>query len=213
MVDLKWLVGLSLLLALPGVAQEAPSSRSCASEVGSARAAEYVRQCRDVSPATRPPCNARNPCWMMVAEIARGCRFLNDAKAAKLAPFCAPYLRQIQRPRDVFGAWRVAGVGTAAISTGRPPEARVRELTADLSDSRLIFGSEECRPKRMRMRQEPVRHYFEVREGSALDLAHVSGDLTVIETDCYGTPFAEFASPWDGALVLLWDGVFYILLR
>ncbi|MFG6283676.1 MULTISPECIES: hypothetical protein [Sphingomonas] len=46
---------------------------SCAAEIGSAAAAKRVAICRDVSPATHPPCNAVNSCAMIEDEIARSC--------------------------------------------------------------------------------------------------------------------------------------------
>lgn len=46
---------------------------SCAADIGSAAAARRVAVCRNVSPATRPPCNAENSCAMIEDEIARSC--------------------------------------------------------------------------------------------------------------------------------------------
>jgi hypothetical protein len=61
---------------------------SCRDEVGAAKASRYVQHCRDVSPATRPPCNAANACALVLAEIRRGCAFLkNDAPA-----YCREYM-------------------------------------------------------------------------------------------------------------------------
>lgn len=55
-------------------------AESCSSEVGEAEAQEYVDQCLEVSPATRPPCNAENSCELIWSEIERGCAMLgNDA--------------------------------------------------------------------------------------------------------------------------------------
>ena len=54
-----------------GDADAAP--RSCAAEIGAAAAAERVEICRNVSPATHPPCNAANSCAMIDGEIARSC--------------------------------------------------------------------------------------------------------------------------------------------
>jgi hypothetical protein len=80
---LKVLVALSGLL-LAGASAQA----SCTSEAGVARANQYVAHCRDVSPATRPPCNASNACSLIVAEIQRGCRFLKEDAPA----YCRAYL-------------------------------------------------------------------------------------------------------------------------
>jgi hypothetical protein len=79
---MKILVALSVLL-LSAVAAHA----SCTSEVGAARANQYVEQCRDVSPATRPPCNASNACSLIIAEIRRGCAFLKEDAPA----YCRGY--------------------------------------------------------------------------------------------------------------------------
>ena len=55
-------------------------AEGCIDEVGADEAQTYVDQCLEVSPATRPPCNADNPCQMIRDEIARGCAMLgNDA--------------------------------------------------------------------------------------------------------------------------------------
>jgi hypothetical protein len=61
---------------------------SCTSEVGAAKANTYVRHCRNVSPATRPPCNAANACSLIIAEIKRGCAFLKEDAPA----YCRTYM-------------------------------------------------------------------------------------------------------------------------
>src|SRR5262249_1036490 len=43
----------------------AQAHASCTSEVGARQANVYVTQCREVSPATRPPCNAANACALI----------------------------------------------------------------------------------------------------------------------------------------------------
>jgi hypothetical protein len=60
---------------------------SCTSEVGAAKANQYVQHCRDVSPATRPPCNTANACSLLLAEIRRGCAFLKQDAPA----YCRTY--------------------------------------------------------------------------------------------------------------------------
>jgi hypothetical protein len=81
-----WLVGV-LLSSLPAYAAAAPS---CRQSVGAERAAEYVRQCREVSPATHPPCNAGNPCSLVISEIKRGCAALGADRPA----FCRSYRKR-----------------------------------------------------------------------------------------------------------------------
>jgi hypothetical protein len=68
----SFLVLLTALACAPSSAAEV----SCAQQMGPQRAALLARQCRQVSPATHPPCNAANSCAMIVDEFERGCRML-----------------------------------------------------------------------------------------------------------------------------------------
>ena len=51
---------------------------SCKQELGEQRAAQLVKQCVTVSPATHPPCNAANSCQMIEDEIERGCNIVGS---------------------------------------------------------------------------------------------------------------------------------------
>ena len=81
---MRILLVLSALL-LTGAGAQA----SCLDEVGATKARIYVQHCRDVSPATRPPCNADNACALILAEIRRGCAFLKNEAPA----YCRDYTR------------------------------------------------------------------------------------------------------------------------
>jgi len=61
---------------------------SCNAEIGEAAAAKRVAMCRDVSPATHPPCNAVNSCAIIEDEIARSCA-LFDGRGTPIAG-CEP---------------------------------------------------------------------------------------------------------------------------
>lgn len=54
-------------------APPATGAQPCRDQIGEAAATALAEQCRMVSPATRPPCNAANPCEMIQAEIDRSC--------------------------------------------------------------------------------------------------------------------------------------------
>ena len=54
-------------------APPATGAQPCREQIGEAAATALAEQCRMVSPATRPPCNAANPCEMIQAEIDRSC--------------------------------------------------------------------------------------------------------------------------------------------
>lgn len=62
--------------------------RSCSATFGNAQARVLVDRCLEVSPATHPPCNALNPCGLIIDEIRRGCAFLHDTTKPR---FCALY--------------------------------------------------------------------------------------------------------------------------
>lgn len=54
-------------------AQVQISETPCRQAIGEAASARLVRRCIAVSPATRPPCNAANPCDLIQSEIDRSC--------------------------------------------------------------------------------------------------------------------------------------------
>lgn len=60
-------------LAPETTAPPATGAQPCRDQIGEAAATALAEQCRMVSPATRPPCNAANPCEMIQAEIDRSC--------------------------------------------------------------------------------------------------------------------------------------------
>lgn len=47
--------------------------RPCLETLGEAASTRLVQRCIAVSPATRPPCNAANPCDLIQGEIDRSC--------------------------------------------------------------------------------------------------------------------------------------------
>lgn len=66
----------------------AAAGGSCLAEIGEQASAKLVDQCIQISPATRPPCNAMNSCGMIRDEISRGCAF---GDGSDNADFCADY--------------------------------------------------------------------------------------------------------------------------
>jgi hypothetical protein len=71
--------------SVPTAIASAPAAgmRSCRIEIGATAAARKVEVCRNVSPATHPPCNAANSCAMIDDEIARSCA-LFDGRGAPM---------------------------------------------------------------------------------------------------------------------------------
>jgi len=64
-----------------------PLERSCTELVGKQKAKEYVEQCKQVSPGTHPPCNAKNTCELITDEIRRRCQMIGASAPA----FCGDY--------------------------------------------------------------------------------------------------------------------------
>ena len=98
-----------------------PTILSCAAELGADAAERRAEVCRNVSPATRPPCNAANSCAMIEDETARGCAFL-EGKGQPIAS-CEPRPASMEaaaavvrryysalNARDFDTAWRQWGV-------------------------------------------------------------------------------------------------------
>lgn len=55
------------------------SEVACRQSIGEAASARLVERCIAVSPATRPPCNAANPCDLIRSEIDRSCAMFTEA--------------------------------------------------------------------------------------------------------------------------------------
>ena len=64
-------------------------AQSCETQVGAEMAAVYVERCIEVSPATRPPCNAANPCELILKEVERGCAILVRDGWDTIPDYCA----------------------------------------------------------------------------------------------------------------------------
>ena len=80
-----WIVGLVSLAA--GVAAQ---PRPCRTTRGPAASQVLVDRCLYVSPATHPPCNASNPCSLILDEIERGCAMLSTDKPGYCRPGAPP---------------------------------------------------------------------------------------------------------------------------
>ncbi len=77
----------AVIMTMIGGAQAA----SCRIQLGAAKAAVLVDRCKEVSPATHPPCNADNPCELIISEIKRGCGFFTEGNAPKAPAYCRNY--------------------------------------------------------------------------------------------------------------------------
>lgn len=75
-------------LASSATAPASAGPLSCSAQIGAAAADRLAGACRNVSPATHPPCNVANSCAMMEDEIARSCA-LFDGQGSPMAE-CKP---------------------------------------------------------------------------------------------------------------------------
>ncbi|SQG00373.1 Uncharacterised protein [Paucimonas lemoignei] len=109
----------SLLFTLMAAFGANAADKTCAEAIGQKRAELLVKQCINVSPATRPPCNVANSCELINSEVERGCGFLGDD------PNTPDYCHfKLTKPETVQGAL-IAGNGiddytiTVLVSDGR----------------------------------------------------------------------------------------------
>ena len=83
-------LALAAALALQSPAPVA-KARTCAEEAGPARAERMARACRQLSPATRPPCNVANRCALVLDEILRSCAMWRPGEFPPKPMLCADY--------------------------------------------------------------------------------------------------------------------------
>ena len=103
-------------------------------------AAQSARTCRNVSPATRPPCNVANSCAIMQDEIARSCA-LFDGKGEPMDG-CGPDPKGMAAAADVvkryYAALNARDYGTAWAQWGNdgPPDQTMERFRAGFADTR-----------------------------------------------------------------------------
>ena len=87
----RYLAMIILASSLPILTYADKKEVSCREEVGRKKAAEYVKYCIQISPATHPPCNDSNPCSMIVNEIKWGCKYAKETPRGVIPKFCDQY--------------------------------------------------------------------------------------------------------------------------
>ncbi len=126
-------------LAENGAAQRS-GPLSCAEELGATAAQRRADLCRNVSPATRPPCNVANSCAMIEDEIARSCA-LFDSKGDPM-PGCRPAPKSKEAAAAVveryYSALNARDFGTAWQQWGDdgPPRQTMAQFTAGFAHTR-----------------------------------------------------------------------------
>ena len=124
--------------------------RSCSAEIGAAAAARRVAVCRNVSPATHPPCNAANSCALIEDEIARSCALFDDKGPPMQG--CASAPRGMQAAADVvrryYSALDARDFGTAWSQWGEGGQpgqtfAAFKDGFAHTSATRVTIGTME----------------------------------------------------------------------
>jgi hypothetical protein len=121
---------------------------SCAEEIGATAAAQRVAICRDVSPATHPPCNAANSCALIEDEIARSCALFDgngspmkgcgpDPKGGEAAANVVRRYYSALNARDYSTAWQAWG------DDGRPGQryADFSKGFAQTRSTRVTIGA------------------------------------------------------------------------
>ncbi|WP_156842363.1 hypothetical protein [Novosphingobium aquimarinum] len=101
---------------------------TCSSQRGEGTAWQLARTCREVSPATHPPCNPLNSCAMIEGEIARSCAVFDDGEGL-LPDACTPPPRSaaaavaaVKRYYDAIGAHDLGTAWQAWGPDGNPEQ-------------------------------------------------------------------------------------------
>jgi hypothetical protein len=133
---------------MPAPVAQSAEPLSCAADIGAAAAAKRVAVCRNVSPATRPPCNAANSCAMIEDEIARSCA-LFDGKGEPMQG-CDPAPKSMAAAVAVvqryYSALNARDYGTAWAQWGEdgPPNQTLDKFQAGFAgtrSTRVTIGS------------------------------------------------------------------------
>jgi hypothetical protein len=117
--------------ASPPAEDALPAARetlTCSSQRGEGTAWQLARTCREVSPATHPPCNPLNSCAMIEGEIARSCAVFDDGERL-LPDACTPPPRSaaaavatVKRYYDAIGAHDLSTAWQAWGPDGNPEQ-------------------------------------------------------------------------------------------
>lgn len=123
-------ITLFVLLALSASFSSA-ADLSCAQQMGEPAATLLAKQCRQVSGATHPPCNASNSCAMMIEHVEHSCDKLgSDGSKVKIC-------NDVERG-GVFQGYLFDGGGTDA--------ENIRVVT-DKGDRIFAYcGGQQCQP-------------------------------------------------------------------
>lgn len=81
---------IAVAICIAGTTGAFAIDRSCLATAGRAQAARIVRDCKAISEATHPPCNAANPCDMIIEEVERWCE-INRKSRLNYKSFCKDY--------------------------------------------------------------------------------------------------------------------------
>lgn len=140
--------GVAAQSPLPASVAQSAEPLSCAADIGAAAAAKRVAVCRNVSPATRPPCHAANSCAMIEDEIARSCA-LFDGKGEPMQG-CDPAPKSMAAAVAVvqlyYSALNARDYGTAWAQWGEdgPPNQTLDKFQAGFAgtrSTRVTIGS------------------------------------------------------------------------
>jgi hypothetical protein len=118
----RTLVVLAALFCAPPML--AYAEQSCNDTIGPRASTVLVKDCINVSPATRPPCNAANSCELVLSEILRSCSLYPDIK------LCSSYLPMTVMPKSWLGKW-TGPEGTAMTITQAGKNYKVKLQSLD----------------------------------------------------------------------------------
>ncbi len=119
--------------AAANLAEAAPlAPLSCEAEIGARSAQTLADICRNVSPATHPPCNIANSCAMIADEVARGCALIGDGadRPADCGPAAASPAAAVEVIRLYYRALAARDFATAYSQWGNDGAASGKSYDA-----------------------------------------------------------------------------------
>lgn len=112
-----------------------------------------------------------------------------------------------------LGRWQITRWSFAAISAMDKSQADAwLNKVADISTTRLAFDGKTCQVTTASSAKATSSDYFIAGfKTKPTDIGVMQDNVDVVNTNCAGTPFAQFAQLNATTLVIAWDGVFFFM--
>jgi hypothetical protein len=183
---------------------------SCTASIGAKDAKVLAEQCRQISPATHPPCNPQNSCDMIKEEIARGCdiaksdggqvpKFCLTANAPK-ATSTVPAAASATNKPEVIGfqspSKNILCIFSNEVQNSRGVSCQIGQFTPSFNKAYALSRDPEnrsCVPSHLNLYETSVNSQAGQNSCGIIDLAQTLLDEpSKFTTLSYGSNFQKF---------------------